>query len=157
MKNILVKIFGSRNQRVLKDFNKILKDVNSFEQEFKTLGDLNFPDKTKELRSKINDSNIENYIPEAFALVREASRRVLKMRHFDEQILGGLALFFGNIAEMKTGEGKTLVATLPAYLYAAANKNVHIVTVNDYLAKRDSEWMGKIFSFLGLYSCNIIY
>ena len=116
MKNILVKIFGSRNQRVLKDFNKILKDVNSFEPEFKTLGDLNFPDKTKELRSKINDSNIENYIPEAFALVREASRRVLKMRHFDEQILGGLALFFGNIAEMKTGEGKTLVATLPAYL-----------------------------------------
>jgi len=98
MKNILVKIFGSRNQRVLKDFNKILKDVNSFEQEFKTLSDLNFPDKTKELRSKINDSNIENYIPEAFALVREASRRVLKMRHFDEQILGGLALFFGNIA-----------------------------------------------------------
>ena len=156
MKNILVKIFGSRNQRVLKDFNKILKDVNSFEQEFKTLGDLNFPDKTKELRSKINDSNIENYIPEAFALVREASRRVLKMRHFDEQILGGLALFFGNIAEMKTGEGKTLVATLPAYLYAAANKNVHIVTVNDYLAKRDSEWMGKIFSFLGVSSDAIL-
>ena len=130
--------------------------MNSFEPEFKTLGDLNFPDKTKELRSKINDSNIENYIPEAFALVREASRRVLKMRHFDEQILGGLALFFGNIAEMKTGEGKTLVATLPAYLYAVANKNVHIDTVNDYLAKRDSEWMGKIFSFLGVSSDAIL-
>ena len=147
MKNILVKIFGSRNQRVLKDFNKILKDVNSFEQEFKTLGDLNFPDKTKELRSKINDSNIENYIPEAFALVREASRRVLKMRHFDEQILGGLALFFGNIAEMKTGEGKTLVATLPAYLYAAANKNVHIVTVMTIWQKEIQNGWEKYFHF----------
>ena len=154
--NIISKFIKSSNQKELDKLNKILKKVNSYEDNIISFQDLEFPKKTEELRNKIkNGQNISEILPEAFALVREASKRVRGERHFDAQIIGGIALHEGKIAEMKTGEGKTLAITLAAYLNALDKQGVHVVTVNDYLAKRDCEEMGKIYQFLGL-SCGYI-
>lgn len=150
-KKLLTKIFGSRNQRVLRRISRTVTGINTLEEEYSGLADNQFPNKTDELKSRYQDGEtLEELLPEAFALVREASKRTLKMRHFDVQLIGGIVLHEGKIAEMRTGEGKTLVATLPAYLNALTGKGVHIVTVNDYLAARDAEWMGSIYTFLGL-------
>ncbi|MEC7886141.1 MAG: preprotein translocase subunit SecA [Pseudomonadota bacterium] len=151
MKSFLKKIFGSRNERVLKTYAAVLNQVNSYEEKISSMQDEQFQIETNKLKERVSSGeSLEEIMPYAYALVREASKRTLNMRHFDEQILGGIALHYGNIAEMKTGEGKTLVATLPVYLNCLNGKSVHIVTVNDYLAKRDSEWMGNIYSYLGL-------
>src|SRR3989337_2840916 len=151
------KIFGSRNERILKRYNKIVTKINALEQELRGLPDDKFPEKTSEYRKRLQQGELlDNLLPEAFALVREAARRSLGMRHFDVQLVGGMVLHDGNIAEMRTGEGKTLVATLTAYLNALEGKGVHIITVNDYLAQRDAAWMGKIYSFLGLQTGVII-
>ena len=149
--NILKKIVGSRNDRILKNYHKILEEINLFSEEMKALSDADFPDITNKLKKDyIDGKTLEDILPYAYSLTREASSRIMKMRHFDEQILGGIALHNGKIAEMKTGEGKTLVATLPAYLNAITGKGVHIITVNDYLAKRDRDWMADLYNFLGL-------
>jgi len=149
--NILKKIVGSRNDRILKNYHKILEEINLFSEEMKALSDADFPDITNKLKKDyIDGKTLEDILPYAYSLTREASSRIMKMRHFDEQILGGIALHNGKIAEMKTGEGKTLVATLPAYLNAITGKGVHIITVNDYLAKRDCDWMADLYNFLGL-------
>jgi len=145
------KIFGSRNQRLIKKLGRTVKQINDLEESTRDLADAEFPKKTTDFRERLQaGESLEDILPEAFALVREASRRVLEMRHFDVQLIGGIVLHRGDIAEMKTGEGKTLVATLSAYLNALEGKGVHIVTVNDYLAQRDAAWMGKIYAFLGL-------
>ncbi len=172
---LIKKIFGSRNQRLIKKLSKTVSKINSLEQAFTLLSDSEFPTKTQEYRNRVKEGEtLDSILPEAFALVREAAKRVLEMRHFDVQLIGGMVLHHGDIAEMKTGEGKTLVATLSAYLNSLEGKGVHIVTVNDYLAQRDSAWMGKVYSFLGLstgviisgltteerrnaYSCDITY
>src|SRR3954463_7336307 len=145
------RLFGSRNERVLKQYSHNVTAINALEPEMAALSDVALAGKTEELRKRYADgATLEQLLPEAFAVVREASKRTLRMRHFDVQLVGGMVLHNGKIAEMKTGEGKTLVATLPAYLNALTGKGVHIVTVNDYLARRDADWMGKIFQFLGL-------
>jgi preprotein translocase subunit SecA len=145
------RIFGSRNQRLLKQYSHAVQAINALEPALENLSDEALRAKTDELKKRHADgAALDDLLPEAFAVVREASKRTLRMRHFDVQLLGGMVLHNGNIAEMKTGEGKTLVATLPAYLNALTGKGVHIVTVNDYLANRDAEWMGKIFQFLGM-------
>src|SRR3954462_15919017 len=145
------RIFGSRNQRLIKQYTLVVAEVNAFEPAMQKLSDAELRGKTDELKKRYAaGSTLEELLPEAFAGVREAAKRILRMRHFDVQLVGGMVLNNGKIAEMKTGEGKTLVATLPAYLNALTGKGVHIVTVNDYLASRDAEWMGKIFNFLGL-------
>ena len=145
------KIFGSRNQRILSSYKKLVAEINQLEAAFKNLTDAELGGKTDEFRHKLQQgSALNNLLPQAFALVREASQRVLGMRHFDVQLLGGMVLNNGNIAEMRTGEGKTLVATLPVYLNALSAKGVHVVTVNDYLAQRDAAWMGGLYNFLGL-------
>ncbi len=144
-------IFGSRNDRLLKEYRKKVESINALEGDLERLSDAELQAKTPELKQKVaGGAKLDAVLPEAFAVVREASRRVLGMRHFDEQMVGGIALHQGKIAEMRTGEGKTLVATLPSYLNALEGKGVHVVTVNDYLAKRDAEWMGRIHRFLGL-------
>ncbi len=149
--NFFKKIIGSRNDRLLKKYLIILQEVNAFSEILKSLKDSEFHDITKKLKNDFIDGRkLEEIMPYAYALLREASERVLGMRHFDEQILGGIALHEGKITEMKTGEGKTLVATLPAYLNSLSGNAVHIITVNDYLAKRDSEWMSKLYNFMGL-------
>ena len=151
IKTVFTKLFGSRNARVLKKMQKTVERINALEEGVAALADAEFPKKTAQLRSRAQAGEpLEKLIPEAFALVREAGKRTLNMRHFDVQLLGGVVLHQGNIAEMRTGEGKTLVATLPAYLNALTGTGVHIITVNDYLAKRDAEWMGAIYSFLGM-------
>jgi len=148
---ILNKIFGSRNDRVLRRMNRVVEKVNALESEYQAFSDDELRAKTGEFRQRLKDgATLDSLIPEAFAAVREASVRVLDMRHFDVQLVGGLTLYEGKIAEMRTGEGKTLVATLPAYLVALSGDGVHIVTVNDYLAKRDAAWMGPVYEFLGL-------
>ena len=148
---LVKKIFGSRNDRVVKKLRKIVNKINPLEEDIKSLSDEQFPEKTNELKARLNQGEtLDDILPEAFALVREAGSRVLNMRHFDVQLIGAMVLHNGNIAEMRTGEGKTLVATLAAYLNALSDLGVHVVTVNDYLAKRDSEWMGQIYNFLGL-------
>ena len=145
------RVFGSRNQRLLKQYSRTVEAINALEPALAALDDLALRDKTDDLKKRYaGGMSLEELLPEAFAVVREAAKRTLRMRHFDVQLLGGMVLHYGKIAEMKTGEGKTLVATLPAYLNALTGKGVHIVTVNDYLARRDAEWMGKIFQFLGL-------
>jgi preprotein translocase subunit SecA len=145
------KIFGSRNQRVLSRYKKQLAAINAFESTLQQLSDQALVEKTQEFRDKYaQGTSLEEILPEAFAVVREASVRVLGMRHFDVQMIGGMVLNDCNIAEMRTGEGKTLVATLPAYLNAITSQGVHVITVNDYLAKRDAEWMSKLYNFLGL-------
>jgi preprotein translocase subunit SecA len=144
-------IFGSRNDRLLKQYRKTVESINALEPVVEKLSDEQLGAKTPELKAKLAaGATLDSILPEAFAVVREASKRVLGMRHFDVQLVGGIALHQGKIAEMRTGEGKTLVATLPSYLNALEGKGVHIVTVNDYLAKRDAEWMGRIHRFLGL-------
>ncbi len=151
MKNFINKLFGSHSDRELKRLKPIVDKINSLEPELQTLSDDELRAKTEEFKKRYkNGESLDDMLPEAFAVVREGSRRILGMRHFDVQLLGGIVLHQGRIAEMKTGEGKTLVATLPAYLNAITGEGVHIVTVNDYLAKRDSEWMGKLYTFLGL-------
>ncbi len=149
--SLLTKIFGSRNQRLLKKLQKTVRDINALEPALEKLSDEELKAKTPELKARIAaGATTDEILPEAFAVCREASKRVLKMRHFDVQLIGGMVLHQGKIAEMGTGEGKTLMATLPAYLNALTGKGVHIVTVNDYLAQRDAEWMGKLYGWLGL-------
>ncbi len=145
------RIFGSRNERLLRQYSGVMKLVNALEADVSRLSDAALQGKTAEFRKRYAEgATLDQLLPEAFAVVRETGKRVLRMRHFDVQLIGGMVLHDGKIAEMRTGEGKTLVATLPAYLNALAGKGVHIVTVNDYLAKRDAEWMGRLFGFLGL-------
>jgi preprotein translocase subunit SecA len=147
----LAKVFGTANERELKRLTPVVAQINSFEPAIAALSDEQLRGKTAEFRLRFEQGEtLDDLLPEAFAVVREAGRRTLNMRHFDVQLIGGMVLHRGKIAEMKTGEGKTLVATLPAYLNALAGKGVHVVTVNDYLARRDSEWMGRIYRFLGM-------
>jgi preprotein translocase subunit SecA len=147
----LTQLFGSRNDRLLKTYRRAVQQINALEPAFEKLDDLQLRGKTDELRARLTKGDtLDQLLPEAFAAVREAGKRTLKMRHFDVQLMGGMALHQGNIAEMRTGEGKTLMATLPVYLNALAGKGVHVVTVNDYLARRDAEWMGRLYGFLGL-------
>lgn len=148
---LITKIVGTKNERELRKLRPIVERINSLEQSVQKLSDVDLAQKTSEFKEKLsNGASLDEILPEAFAVVREASRRILGLRHFDVQLMGGIVLHQGKIAEMKTGEGKTLVATLPAYLNALTGRGVHIVTVNDYLAKRDAEWMGPIYRFLGL-------
>ncbi len=157
LNSFLNKIFGSSNDRNLKKFKKRLEEINALEPIYEKLNDQDLADKTVFFKEKLkNDTSLDEILNDAFAVVREASKRTLGQRHFDVQIIGGLILNDGRITEMKTGEGKTLVSTLPAYLNSLTGNGVHIVTVNDYLAKRDSEWMGEIFKFLGL-KVGVIY
>ena len=147
----LNKLFKSGNQQQLNKIKPIISKINDLEKNFLNLTKEDLAQKTRKLKQDVgNGRNLEDILPEAFAMVREASRQALGERHFDVQLAGGIILNNGAIAEMKTGEGKTLVATLPAYLNCLSGKGVHIVTVNDYLAKRDSEWMGKIYNHLGI-------
>src|SRR5262247_2795030 len=199
---ILRKIIGSRNDRLVKQYGRQVRAINALEPQMEKLSDSELAAKTAEFRKRVEDrlatvpddgaddaerkaqreaervqarkDALDELLPEAFAVVREASKRVLNMRHFDVQLIGGIALHNGKISEMRTGEGKTLVATLPAYLNALSGQSVHIVTVNDYLAQRDADWMGRIYRFLGLtvgvnlsrmehdpkqaaYACDIVY
>lgn len=155
--NTLKKLFGSRNDRLLKTYRKLVSQINALEPSIQALNDDALRAKTAELKARVVKGDaIESLLPEAFAVVREASVRVFGMRHFDVQLMGGIALHQGKISEMRTGEGKTLVATLPAYLNALEGKGVHVITVNDYLASRDAAWMGKLYGFLGLsVGCNL--
>ncbi|MDO9483082.1 MAG: preprotein translocase subunit SecA [Hydrogenophaga sp.] len=149
--NFLTKIFGSRNDRLLKTYRKTVERINGLEAQFEKLSDEELKAQTDVFKRRVADGEaLESVLPEAFAVVREASKRVMKMRHFDVQMVGGLALHHGKVAEMRTGEGKTLTATLPVYLNALTGKGVHVVTVNDYLASRDAQWMGRLYNFLGL-------
>lgn len=149
--SFLTKIFGSRNQRLLKQYQKIVREINALEPKYETLSDDQLKAKTPEFKERLaKGATLDSLLPEAFAVCREASKRVLKMRHFDVQLIGGMALHFGKIAEMGTGEGKTLMATLPIYLNALSGKGVHVVTVNDYLAQRDADQMGQLYGWLGL-------
>ena len=149
--NFLTKIFGSRNDRLIKQYRKTVALINALETEYEALGDDQLCAKTQEFRDRVaQGQSLDDLLPEAFAVVREGSKRVMKMRHFDVQMLGGMSLHNGKISEMGTGEGKTLTATLPVYLNALSGKGVHVVTVNDYLANRDAQWMGKLYNFLGL-------
>ncbi len=163
--NVLTKIFGSRNERLLKQYSRIVRRINALEAEYAALSDEALRAKTAEFRQRLTEETasvpedkkleveraaLDRLLPEAFAVVREAGKRTLRMRHFDVQLIGGMVLHDGKIAEMRTGEGKTLVATLPAYLNSLSGRGVHIVTVNDYLAQRDADWMGKLYTFLGL-------
>ncbi|WP_420473083.1 preprotein translocase subunit SecA [Noviherbaspirillum sp. ST9] len=149
--SLLTQIFGSRNQRLIKQYQKTVREINALEPAMEKLSDAELQAKTPEFKERIaKGTTLDEILPEAFAVCREASRRVLKMRHFDVQLIGGMVLHNGKIAEMGTGEGKTLMATLAAYLNALSGKGVHVVTVNDYLAQRDAEWMGKLYSWLGL-------
>ena len=175
MKKLFKKIFGSRNDRLLSDYSKIVEEINLYEDQLSNLSDTQILSKTADLKSQYaQHSDIERILPEAFAIAREASIRTLGLRHYDAQMIGGITLHQGKIAEMKTGEGKTLVSTLPAYLNAISGESVHIVTVNEYLAARDAEWMRPIYEFLGLtvgcikseqnprerkesYDCDIVY
>ena len=173
--NVLSKVIGSSNDRLIKKYTNLVLETNSFEGKMQSFSDEELAFKTVQFRERLKDKEaLNDILPEAFAVVREASQRVLGLRHYDVQLIGGMVLNEGRISEMGTGEGKTLVATLPAYLNALDGKGVHIVTVNDYLARRDAEWMGKIYTFLGLkvgvavsglngeekkaaYSCDITY
>jgi len=175
LKKLFKKIFGSRNDRLLSDYSKIVEEINLYEDQLSNLSDTQILDKTADLKSQYaQHKDIERILPEAFAIVRESSIRTLGLRHYDAQMIGGITLHQGKIAEMKTGEGKTLVSTLPAYLNAISGESVHIVTVNEYLAGRDAEWMRPIYEFLGLtvgcikseqnprerkesYDCDIVY
>ncbi|WP_341907287.1 preprotein translocase subunit SecA [Polaromonas sp. YR568] len=149
--NFLTQIFGSRNDRLLKTYRKTVERINALEPQYEKLSDDELRGKTDEFKNRLTaGEELDSLLPEAFAVVREGSKRVMKMRHFDVQMLGGMSLHNGKISEMRTGEGKTLTATLPVYLNALTGKGVHVVTVNDYLASRDARWMGKLYNFLGL-------
>ena len=148
---ILAKIFGTKNERDIKKLRPIIAAINDLEPGLQTLSDADLAAKTQEFKQRIeNGQPLDDLLIESFAVCREVGRRVLNMRHFDVQLIGGIVLHRGKIAEMRTGEGKTLVATLPVYLNALEGKGVHVVTVNDYLASRDAEWMGRIYKFLGM-------
>ena len=173
--NFLTRIFGSRNERMLRQYSKTVRKINKLEDGIKALSDEQIAAKSDEFRERhANGESLEVLLPEVFAVAREASWRTLELRPFDAQLIGGMVLHDGNIAEMRTGEGKTLVATLPAYLNAISGLGVHIVTVNEYLAQRDAEWMRPVYEFLGLtvgvtksgqtseekraaYACDIVY
>jgi preprotein translocase subunit SecA len=175
LSGLLRKIFGSQNERELKRIVPLVEDISDLEPEMMSLTDAELRARTEDFKNRLDEGwSLDDLLPEAFAVVREASRRVLGLRHFDVQLIGGIVLHQGKISEMKTGEGKTLVATLPAYLNGLTGQGVYIVTVNDYLARRDREWMGKIFEFLGLtvgvilhdmddaarkeaYACDVVY
>ncbi|MFO7181695.1 MAG: preprotein translocase subunit SecA, partial [Pseudomonadota bacterium] len=145
------KLFGTSNERALKRIQPLVVAINGLEDGLKRLSDAELQAKTGEFKQKLdNGATLDDILVEAFAVCREASRRVLKMRHYDVQLIGGVVLHKGSIAEMRTGEGKTLVATLPVYLNALEGKGVHLITVNDYLARRDAEWMGRLYNWLGL-------
>ena len=147
----LKKIFGSRNERLLRQYRATVARINALEPAMEGLSDEQLTAKTTEFKERYaQDESLDDLLPEAFAVVREAGKRVLGMRHFDVQLVGGMVLHYGKIAEMRTGEGKTLVATLPSYLNAISGKGVHVVTVNDYLARRDAEWMSPLYRGLGL-------
>ena len=149
--NFLTKIFGSRNDRLLKQYRKTVARINELEPTYEALSDEALRAKTEEFKQRVaGGEHLDALLPEAFAVVREGSKRIMKMRHFDVQLIGGMALHYGKIAEMRTGEGKTLTATLPVYLNALSGAGVHVVTVNDYLASRDAKWMGRLYNFLGL-------
>ena len=149
--NFLTKIFGSRNDRLLKQYRKTVAQINAMESALEGLSDEALRAKTQEFKDRVaQGETLDAILPEAFAVVREGSKRIMKMRHFDVQLVGGMALHYGKVAEMRTGEGKTLTATLPVYLNALSAEGVHVVTVNDYLASRDATWMGKLYNFLGL-------
>src|SRR3989344_2475117 len=149
--NFLTKLFGSRNDRLLKQYRKTVTRINAMEPDYEKLSDEQLKAKTQEFKERVaKGESLDDILPEAFAVVREGSKRIMKMRHFDVQLLGGMALHFGKISEMRTGEGKTLTATLPVYLNALSGKGGHVVTVNDYLANRDAQWMGRLYNFLGL-------
>ena len=151
LKTLVKNLFGSRNDRLLKEYGKKVQQINSLEEATKKLSDVALKAKTSEFKKRLTDGQkLDDLLAEAFAVVRETSRRVLEMRHFDVQLIGGMALHDGKISEMRTGEGKTLVATLPTYLNALTGRGVHVVTVNDYLARRDAGWMGQVYTFLGL-------
>ncbi|MCL4402124.1 MAG: preprotein translocase subunit SecA [Acidobacteria bacterium] len=155
---ILAKVFGTKNEREIKAMQPMIAAINDLEPQLEKLSDIDLAARTIEFREKLaQGAALDDLLIEAFAVVREAGRRVLRMRHFDVQLIGGIVLHRGRIAEMKTGEGKTLVATLPSYLNALEGKGVHVVTVNDYLARRDAEWMGKIYKFLGMTVGNIVH
>ena len=148
---IVKKFVGTKNERELKKIQPLVAAINDLEPRISSLSDEQLAAKTTEFRKRFeNGESLDDLLVDAFAVVREAGKRTLNMRHFDVQLIGGYVLHQGKIAEMKTGEGKTLVATLPAYLNAIGGKGVHIVTVNDYLARRDAEWMGRLYKFLGL-------
>src|SRR5688572_20571785 len=152
------KVFGSANERKLKKYWPVVAQINALEPEVAALSDAALRARTDEFRARLKSgATLDELLPEAFATVREAAKRTLGQRHFDVQLIGGMVLHEGRIAEMKTGEGKTLVATLPVYLNALAGKGVHVVTVNDYLAKRDAAWMGAIYEFLGLSAGCIVH
>jgi len=149
--SLLAKVFGTKNEREVKAMLPVVAKINELEPAMRELSDIDLAAKTIEFKERLaQGATLDDLLVEAFAVVREAGRRVLNMRHFDVQLIGGMVLHNGKIAEMKTGEGKTLVATLPSYLNALAGNGVHVVTVNDYLARRDSEWMGRLYKFLGL-------
>ena len=149
--SIIGKFIKNSSQRDIDKLKTVVQKINDWESKIQALPSEDFPVKTRELKTKVeNGTKLDDLLPEAFAYVREASKRTLSERHFDVQLMGGIILHQGKIAEMKTGEGKTLVSTLPVYLNSLLNRGVHVVTVNDYLAKRDSEWMGNIYKFLGL-------
>jgi preprotein translocase subunit SecA len=149
--NFLTKLFGSRNDRLIKQYRKTVVSINALEAEYEALSDEQLRAKTDEFRTRVEKGEtLDEILPEAFAVVREGSKRAMRMRHFDVQMLGGISLHNGKISEMRTGEGKTLTATLAVYLNALAGKGVHVVTVNDYLASRDAQWMGKLYNFLGM-------
>jgi preprotein translocase subunit SecA len=144
-------VFGTANDRSLKTYQRRVPQINALEPAMEALSDEALRAKTAEFRARLADgATLDDILPEAFAVVREAGKRTLGQRHFDVQLVGGMVLHDGKVAEMKTGEGKTLVATLPVYLNALAGNGVHIVTVNDYLARRDADWMGQIYRFLGM-------
>src|ERR1700739_3445595 len=154
----LAKIFGTRNEREVKAMRPVIAAINDLEPSMRQLSDIDLAAKTIEFKEKLaQGATLDDLLIEALAVGREAGRRVLNMRHFDVQLIGGMVLHKGKIAEMKTGEGKTLVATLPSYLNALEGKVVHVVTVNDYLAKRDSEWMGRLYKSLGLHVGVIVH
>jgi len=151
IKKVFKKIFGSRNERTIRGLRKVVGSINAMEEKLQQLSDDELRDKSTEFRNRIeNGETLDQLLPEAFAVVREGSQRVFKMRHYDEQMIGGMVLHQGKISEMRTGEGKTLMATLAVYLNALSGKGVHVVTVNDYLASRDANWMGKLYNFLGM-------
>ena len=152
MVEILSKIFGDPNKKIIRNLSSIVSEINDLEKVFESFSSQDdFINKTEELKNRVlNGETLDDILIEAYALVREVSKRILGQRHFDVQLIGGIVLHQGKIAEMKTGEGKTLVATLPSYLNALSGHGVHVVTVNDYLSKRDASWMGPIHRFLGL-------
>src|SRR5580692_11236513 len=155
---VLAKIFGTKHEREIKKMRPMVAAISDLEPAMQKLSDAELAQKTIEFKQRVaNGESLDDLLIEAFAVCREGGRRVLNMRHFDVQLIGGIVLHRGKIAEMKTGEGKTLVATLPVYLNALTGKGVHVVTVNDYLAKRDSEWMGRLYSWLGLSVGNIVH